>query len=38
MVQTPSWQSAPVPHFLPSAHFVAQLPPQSMSVSVPFCT
>ena len=29
-------QSVPVRHFLPTAHLVAQEPPQSMSVSLPF--
>ena len=40
---TPLAQSPPPPHFLPSAHLrlvgaAAQVPPQSMSVSVPFET
>jgi hypothetical protein len=29
-------QSVPVVHAFPSAHFVAHVPPQSMSVSAPF--
>ena len=36
--QKPEVQSAPLPHFLPTAHLVPQVPPQSTSVSPPFCT
>jgi hypothetical protein len=36
--QTPVAQSAPTAHVLLSAHFVAHVPPQSTSVSVPFLT
>jgi hypothetical protein len=35
-VHTPLEQSAAMLHVLPVAHLVAQLPPQSTSVSVPF--
>jgi hypothetical protein len=41
LVQTPlagSAQSAPDAQPLPVAHFVAQVPPQSTSVSLPFLT
>jgi hypothetical protein len=38
VVQTPSTQSVPAAHTLPTPHFAAQLPPQSTSVSVPFFT
>jgi hypothetical protein len=34
---TPLWQSAATVHVLPSAH-LPQLPPQSVSVSLPFFT
>ena len=34
----PLWQSAATEHALVSAHFAAQEPPQSMSVSLPFFT
>jgi len=34
--QLPLWQSAFTAHSLPFAHFVAQEPPQSTSVSLPF--
>jgi hypothetical protein len=37
-VHTPLAQSAAAPHNLPVAHLVAQLPPQSTSVSVSFFT
>jgi hypothetical protein len=37
-VQTPLWQSLPVLQAFKLAHLVAQEPPQSVSVSVPFLT
>jgi hypothetical protein len=36
-MHTPLWQSAATPQTLPAAH-LTQVPPQSMSVSVPFFT
>ena len=36
LVQMPLAQSAAAEHVPPLAHFVAQLPPQSTSVSLPF--
>jgi hypothetical protein len=37
-VQTPLLQSPFTEHFLALAHFVVHVPPQSTSVSSPFCT
>jgi hypothetical protein len=37
-VQTLLWQSAATEQPLVAAHFAAQLPPQSVSVSLPFFT
>jgi hypothetical protein len=38
VVQTPSVQSLPLLHFFVAVQRVGQLPPQSTSVSSPFCT
>ena len=37
-VHTPLWQSVGAEHESPVAQLLPQLPPQSISVSVPFCT
>jgi hypothetical protein len=38
LVHTPELQSPPPPQVCPLSHFVEQLPPQSLSVSLPFFT